>query len=224
MKLGAVFFDLDGTLIDSRRDITAALNHSLARFGRSRISLESACTFIGDGAMELVRRAFELSHADPLLAEAHAAFIQYYTSHAALETTIYPGAIDALDELTREGVPLALCTNKPRQATEQVLATLDLSRWFRSIACGDDATKRKPDPAPLTRLAEKLGVHPHGSVMVGDGPQDIRSGQAAGCITVGVSYGIHPDAMRACGPNHEIRKLGDLVPLLRRLATFPDPA
>ncbi|MEN9577929.1 MAG: hypothetical protein RJA70_938 [Pseudomonadota bacterium] len=208
-------FDLDGTLIDSREDIAAALNHTLALNGHEALSLETVCRFVGDGARELVRLGLQLTNDDPLLPKAHADFLDYYAAHAVVHTRPYDGVIATLAEVSS---PKVVCTNKPRVVTERVLEQLGLGQYFVTVVCGDDFPEKKPSPEPLFHIAQRLQVPPEALVMVGDGPQDILCGKAAGAVTVGVTYGIHPEAMRAAEPDYQIESMGELLPLLTRLA------
>ncbi len=210
--VAAVVFDLDGTLVDSRRDIAAALNQVLGQRGNPTLELPQVCALIGNGARELVRGAFQLSETDPTLPDLLAEFVEQYALYPAVHTIPYPGVKQTLRQLQDQRVQLALCTNKPRRHTELILGALELRHFFEAIACGDDLPQRKPDPTPLLQIAMQLGVHAEQMVMVGDGAQDVESGQRAGCHTVGVSYGIHPQSMRAANPDHEIANISELIP------------
>lgn len=215
-SLQCVVFDLDGTLIDSCADIAAALNHTLTTLGRPTLSLANVSRYIGDGALELVRRGLQLASDDPRLHSAHATFLAYYAEHPVVHTCAYDGVFATLQQLQCRK---ALCTNKPRVITERVLEKLGLQEHFVSVVCGDDLATKKPSPEPLFHIARSVDVSPSTLVMVGDGAQDIRSGQAAGALTVGVSYGLHPEAMRDANPDYVIDDLRELPGLLNRLAT-----
>ncbi len=208
-----VVFDLDGTLIDSRLDIAAAANHALSSIGRPPRSVDEISGFVGDGARALIARALELDEQAPQVDEALPAFVDYYTAHPATRTRLMPGAAEVLEALS--GTPLGLCTNKPRRTTEAVLRAMDLSHHFQSWVAGGDTTERKPHPAPLLRVAEQLAVTPHQLVMVGDGPQDIECGRAAGALTVGILGGMLPEAqLRASAPDALLASLAELPALL----------
>lgn len=213
----AIAFDLDGTLIDSRRDIAGAIAHMLEVAGRPPLSEETILGFVGDGARHLVASVLELPIDSPAV-DAHLdVFIEHYTAHPVARTTLMPGAREVLEELS--DFPLALCTNKARRTTDAVLAGLHLTRHFRVVVAGDDTAHRKPHPAPLERVAGELGVPPTSLVMVGDGPQDVECGYAVGAYTVGLEGGILPlERLLAARPQSLLASLHELPALVRKLA------
>jgi 2-phosphoglycolate phosphatase len=214
----AIAFDLDGTLVDSREDIVRATNHALVAHGRPARAADEIAGFVGDGARALLSRASGLGPGDPVLEQLLTTFLGYYTEHALDFTRLMPGAREALDALGF--LPLALCTNKPRITTEAVLAGLHIAERFQVVVGGGDLPRNKPDPLPLIFIAEKLGIEPAELVMVGDGPQDIECGRAAGARTVGVLGGIadRKQLLRA-RPDAVIGSLSELADLVGRYAT-----
>ncbi len=213
-----IVFDLDGTLVDSRREIARACNQMLESWRRGPLPLETISGFVGDGARPLVIRALQAAGVSPDDAEVERAlqlFLDRYAADPTGNTTLMPGAREALDALS--GVPLALCTNKSRRTTLPVLEGLDLARYFSEIVCGDDLARNKPDPLPLTHLGERLALAPRALVMVGDGPQDVECGRAAGAYTVGVKGGVLPlERLRASRPDRLIDTLHELPELVRQ--------
>jgi phosphoglycolate phosphatase len=196
----AVVFDLDGTLVDSRQDITTALNHALAAHGFAPRPPEYLATLVGDGARWLIARATELPLDDPAVDSVLDAYSRYYESHAIDATRPMPAVTQTLAQLA--ALPLAVCTNKPRPTTELVLGGLGLSRWFDIVVAAGDLPKLKPDPLPLLTIAERLGVRARDLVMVGDGPQDVSCGRAVGAFTVGIQGGLMPpEDLIASGPD-----------------------
>ena len=211
-----IVFDLDGTLIDSREDIARAANSALSTLGFPTLPTETIAGFVGDGAASLLQRAAGIAADDARLEPLHSAFLSAYAAHPVLRTRLFPGVQEALDAIDRAGIPLALCTNKPRLTTELVLRALDLDRRFRAVVAGGDLPRNKPDPLPIVHLAQELGVSAADLVVVGDGAQDVSAGSAAGARTVGVRHGIQPVAlMLAARPDHVIDSLFELPPLLR---------
>jgi phosphoglycolate phosphatase len=197
-----VVFDLDGTLVDSRADIAAAANHTLAHCGFAELTMDRISGFVGDGARWLMSRASGLAYDDSHLDALVDRFVAYYTAHPAEATLPLPHVVDALSAL-RE-LPLAVCTNKPRPTAEAVLDRLGLSARFETLVAGGDLPKLKPDPLPLVAIARRLGRSPAELVMVGDGPQDVLCGRRAGAFTIGVQGPMlplaqledaHPDAI-----------------------------
>jgi len=210
----AIVFDLDGTLIDSSRDIAAAVNHALERAGLPLLTLEHVKSFVGDGARPLVARAGALDLDDPRVETLLATFLDYYTAHPATFSRPMPKAVETLVELG-ERYPLALATNKPRRTTDAALAELELTRHFRVVVAGGDPPRPKPSGEALTFIAERLGVAAGELVMVGDGPQDVLAGRAAGARTVGVLGGMASgERLLAVAPDALLTTLEELSALL----------
>jgi phosphoglycolate phosphatase len=211
----AVVFDLDGTLVDSLADISAAANHALAVHGKPTRPQAEIAGHVGDGARLLLARAADLDATAPELEPLLATFIAHYTAHATDHTVLTPGARAALDALSSH--PLALCTNKPRATTTRVLEALGLGSTFAVVIAGGDLAVTKPDPLPLVRIAEELALSTHELVMVGDGPQDVECGRAAGARTVGVLGGIAAEQLLlAARPDAVLPSLAELPALIAR--------
>lgn len=216
LPIAALIFDLDGTLIDSRLDIARAANHALAEHGFPTLAADRINQYIGDGAHLLVARAAGVAPSDPVVLPLLDTFLAFYSAHPVDQTTLCAGAAEALDG--RLGLPLTLCTNKPRQTTERVLEALHIASAFSVIVAGGDFAKNKPDPAPLLHIAHALELPPSALLMIGDGEQDVLGGRAAGMRTVGVRGGIQGDArMTRARPDALIETLHDLPEAIRRL-------
>ncbi len=213
----ALIFDLDGTLIDSRLDIAAACNHALATGGHAPLPAETIGGYVGDGARILLARAFNAAPDAAEIDGALASFLAYYTEHAIEQTTLMPGAREALVALS--DLPLALVTNKPRAITLRILEALDLSGFFAIVVAGGDGPL-KPDPSPILAATTALRTKPADTWVVGDGTQDIAAGRAAGCLTVAVLGGFHDEApLREVAPDVVLRSLDELAPLVRASGT-----
>jgi phosphoglycolate phosphatase len=215
--VSGVVFDLDGTLVDSRRDIAEAANYALEKAGLQRLPHDELESYVGDGAPLLMARAARLEVADLKTAAMVADFLDYYAEHPIDHTTVMPGGLEALEAL-RE-LPLGVCTNKPRRTSLAVLRGLGLEGRFKGLVAGDDLPKRKPDPAMVLETARLLGVPVRSVVMVGDGPQDVLSGRAAGAFTIGVRGGIQAlERLTASAPDLIIDTLAELPDALSQLA------
>lgn len=212
-----IVFDLDGTLIDSRLDIAASVNQTLVECGYRALPIDELMSYVGDGAGQLIRRAAGLDETSPQLAPMLERFLEYYTAHAADQTTWMPGAIEALDALGE--YPLAVCTNKPKPTTLAVLKALGGLHRFQAIIGGGDVPALKPDPIALRVIAKELGCSAESLVIVGDGPQDIEAGKNAGSFTVGVRGGIAaPERLLATHPDCVLDSLRELPAAIQRLA------
>jgi phosphoglycolate phosphatase len=214
-KARAVVFDLDGTLVDSLDDISAATNFALAAHGHGELATAEIAGYVGDGARLLLARAARLEPTSAELAALLATFLERYTAHAVDHTRLSPGAEQALSALC--GLPLAICTNKPRPTTEAVLGLLGVRALFSSVVAGGDTARNKPDPEPLVRVASELGLSSDELVMVGDLPQDVLCGRAAGARTVAVLGGFaSADRLSAAQPDAVIESLRELPAVVRR--------
>lgn len=215
--LGAVVFDLDGTLVDSRGDIAAAVNHALLGAGRKALPAATIATYVGDGARSLLARAAKLGEADPEIDRLLERFFDYYAEHPVDFSKWVDGAPAVLDQISELGVPIGLCTNKDRRVTDAVLVALGVRTRFRAIYAGGDGPEKKPAPGPLLTLASKLGVEASNLVMVGDGPQDVEAGRRAGSRVVGIASGYTPrERIVAAKPDIVLDSLVELGDVLRR--------
>jgi phosphoglycolate phosphatase len=174
-----IVFDLDGTLVDSERDIAEAANELLVSCGARPLPENAVAQMVGDGAALLVARAFAAASL-PAPPDALDRFLTLYDSRLLRHTRPYDGVDDVLEELGRH-TPLAVLTNKPLDATRQILAGLDLTRFFPGDAVlgGDGPLPRKPDPAGLRHLISRFGADAASTLMVGDSVADWRTGKRA---------------------------------------------
>jgi phosphoglycolate phosphatase len=216
MHLQAVLFDLDGTLIHSLPDLAAAVNRLLETEGRAPLDDRSVMAMVGDGAGTLVTRAFMATGGmpGPDVAPYLTRFMADYEPRSAESTKPWPGVIETLAELKSAGLLLAVCTNKPSRATAEVLAALDLARWFDLVVGADDAPAIKPDPAHVTCILDRLGVAAEAAVMVGDSSNDIVSAQRAGVKSVALSFGYCPGPVAELGADwiiDDFRRLSSLL-------------
>ncbi len=210
-----VAFDLDGTLIDSRRDIAAACNHALVAVGRERLDDDVIARFVGDGARVLLARALDRAAEDPIVERALAAFHPFYEAHPAVHSTLLPGARDVMGALGSR--PLVLVTNKPRGATLAVLAAFGITDRFAFVRAGSDGPL-KPDPRAITDALAAIGVSPADAWMVGDAEQDVKAGRGAGCATIAVRGGFQSaERVEASGPDLVVDSLHVVAALVREL-------
>lgn len=213
----AVVFDLDGTLIDSRGDIVAAVNHALAKIGKKPLPAVSIVRHVGDGARPLLARCAQLSEYADDVTKMVDAFVAYYCDHPLDFTRWMPGAQEALERLgDMPDMALAVCTNKPRPIVDAVLTSLGVRTRFRAVVAGGDLVEKKPAPAPLLHLCKVLHAHPETMVMVGDAPQDVECAKNAGCRSVGVEGHMGRDRLVDARPDVLIARLDELPDIIRR--------
>jgi len=215
-RAGLIVFDLDGTLVDSSADLAAAVNGTLARIapGSPPVPLERVRSFVGNGAGVLVARTLAEAGLPHRPEDVLPVFLEVYRGRLLDTTSLYPGVPEGLDAL--RGFTLAVLSNKPGDMSRAILEGLGVAGRFARICGPEDVPRRKPDPAGLRWLMEDAGVGPSDTVMVGDSPVDVRTGRAAGVLTVGVSYGLDPEGLRAEPPDVMIDDLRALPGHLRR--------
>jgi phosphoglycolate phosphatase len=185
-----VVFDLDGTLIDSRRDLADATNALIEEYGGAPLSVEAVTAMVGEGAAMLVRRALAAARLTRLPPDALDRFLAHYAARLTVHTRPYPGIPEALAALGGNGRRLALLTNKPHAHTATILERLDLARCFSDVVGGDSAAGRKPDPAGLLQIVNRAGTTPEATVMVGDSRIDVETAHRAGVRMCAVKYGF----------------------------------
>ena len=185
-----IVFDLDGTLIDSRRDLADAANALLESEGAAPLSEERIGRMVGDGAATLVARAFEASGVERP-ADALERFLALYDARLLNHTRPYPGIPEVLEALGLRS-PLAVLTNKPLASTRRILAGLGLARHFpdNAVVGGDGPFPRKPDPAGLLHLMARARVDAAATLLVGDSIVDWRTARAAATPICLARYGF----------------------------------
>jgi phosphoglycolate phosphatase len=210
-----VAFDLDGTLIDSRADLTSAVNHVMRTLGRPELPPETLYRYVGNGARVLVERALGPDHQHHVEAGV-AHFMTYYGEHLLDATRPYPGMVQALTALATRGVHMSVLTNKPAALSRAILDGLELRSRFVDIIGGDSLPTRKPDSAGLLRLGARTNTPRDRLLLVGDSGVDVdtaRNGRVAFC---GVAWGLAPDALIAAAPEHLIQRPAELIPFVER--------
>ena len=194
----AVMLDLDGTLVDTLGDFSAALNGMLADMGLAASLLGSAEVepMVGKGSEHLIRCA--LAHVlgpqadlDARYPAAWQAYQAHYLRINGQHSALYPGVAEGIACLRERGLPLACLTNKPLAFAQDLLAAKGLAGHFSQVFGGDSFERKKPDPLPLLKTCEALGVVPQETLMVGDSSNDAQAGHAAGCGVVLVTYGYN---------------------------------
>ena len=216
-----IVFDLDGTLIDTAPDLTAAMNHVLTQLDRPTLAEEDVRHMVGHGARMLLRRGLSASGPEPSDAEIEAlvpAFLDFYGVHVADRSVPFPGMTEALDELQGEGARFAICTNKPEALSVSLIEALGLTERFPVIVGADTLPVRKPDPRPLQHAVEQLGGALGQTIYVGDSETDLKTARAAGVPIILVSWGYTPVPASGLGGDVLIERFSDLPEAIRALA------
>ncbi len=206
MNKRILLFDLDGTLIDSVQGIQLALNRLLSSHGFRHVTQQAVRTYIGDGATVLVDRALHAAAPERSwdLAEETRGFLSHYARTAEAGSVLFEGVGETLEDFKQAGHLMALCTNKPQQATLRVLRALGVETLFDVVVGGDLLPVRKPDPEHLRYALRMIATEDHPALMVGDSAADIRAARAAGIPSVLVTYGYAQRSPASLGADHVI--------------------
>jgi len=183
-------FDLDGTLIDSRRDLAESANEMLGEFGAAPLAVDRVTDMIGDGARVLVQRVCRAAGIAPEPDGALARFLSIYDRRLFDHTAPYAGSCDLLAALSAGGVRLALLTNKPQAPAIRLVERFGFAAHLFAVIGGDADFPRKPDPAALLALVARAGCTPPEAVMVGDSGIDLETARRAGTAFAFAAYGF----------------------------------
>jgi phosphoglycolate phosphatase len=187
--LRLIVFDLDGTLIDSRRDLADAANALIVERGGPPLPVDMIASMVGEGTPLLVSRALTAAGLEPELDTALPRFLALYDERLLAHTTLYPGTREMLESLA-PAAALAILTNKPQRPTERIVKELGIGSFFRWTIGGDTAHGRKPNPGGLNHLMSVAGVGIDTTIIVGDSAIDLRTARAAGTRICLVKYGF----------------------------------
>jgi phosphoglycolate phosphatase len=208
-----LIFDLDGTLLDSKKDLADSVNATRAFMGLAPLPLEQVSSYVGNGAPMLVRRA--LPDADEAqLVRGLEHFLDYYREHMLDSTTLYPGVREALDQLHEAHVPLAVLTNKPVRFSIQMMEGLGLDLHFFRIYGGNSFAEKKPHPMGIEMLRAESGASRETTIMVGDSAVDVLTARNAQVKSCGVSWGFQPETFAEAPPDilvDDLRELAGMV-------------
>lgn len=193
-RIRLIVFDLDGTLIDSRRDLTNSINAMLTEFGRPILPEEIIANYIGDGAAMLVRRALGDPDDQALVDNALEHFLTHYRAHKLDYTYVYPGVFPSLDAMRThpDGSlrQMAVLTNKPVRPSIDICDGLGLAPYMFRIYGGNSFVTKKPDPEGLNAIIREAGVSPSETLMIGDSSVDILTARRAGTWVIGCKFGL----------------------------------
>lgn len=210
MNSDLLVFDLDGTLVDSQRDLADAVNATRAWMGLDPLPPVTVAQYVGNGAPVLVQRALPDAGQEDW-SRGLKYFLEYYRDHMLDSTVLYPGVREALDQLHAERIPLAVLTNKPIRFTLQMLEGLGIDLHFFRVYGGNSFPEKKPDPAGLNALVVESGADRARTIMVGDSAVDVDTARNAGVQACGVRWGFQPETFVSSPPDFLIDDLRELV-------------
>jgi phosphoglycolate phosphatase len=190
LNMRLLVFDLDGTLVDSHRDLADATNALLVELGAAPLSTEAVAAMVGEGAAVLVRRALSRAGLPPDTPGALDRFLHHYDRRLLATTRPYEGMVETLDALRARRHALAVLTNKPQAASLKVLRGLAFDDRFTHVVGGDTTHGRKPDPSGLLWLIAEAGVSAAETMLIGDSPVDLATARNAGAAICLARYGF----------------------------------
>jgi phosphoglycolate phosphatase len=213
----AIILDVDGTLLDTLRDLADSMNSTLRHFGFPVHKLEKYKYFVGDGLENLVRRSLpDSAKTDPgLISRCIEMMQQIYERNWNVKSRPYPGIPELLDALTARGLKMAVLSNKPHELTQKAIEGL-LPAWRFEVVMGErPPVPRKPDPSSALEIANRLGVEPARFLYLGDTATDMKTANAAAMYAVGALWGFrNAEELIESGAKKLIAKPAELLELL----------
>ena len=208
----ALIFDLDGTLIDSRRDLIHSVNAMLVEMGREQLHEDTISGYIGYGAPQLIGQALGGQAREADRERALKFFLGYYEDHKMDNTCAYPGVPEALEQLA--GFPMAILTNKPVRISGRILEALGLRKYFRAVYGGNSFATKKPHPLGAQTILHEFSAQPGEAALIGDSEVDVETARNAGTLAASVNYGFGTHDRSAHPADVYLDRLTDLVALL----------
>ncbi|MCC7460673.1 MAG: HAD-IA family hydrolase [Proteobacteria bacterium] len=219
-KIELLIFDLDGTLIDSAKDLAVCLDLALKEDGLNRHTMDDLMARISIGSKNLLR---ELVNDDPH-AERRVldSYIRLYSEKMFDNTVLYPDVLKLLDLLKDKKV--ALLSNKREQPCKVILNHFKIDHHFKIILGGDSLPQRKPRPEPILHICKELDVKPENTLMIGDSPVDLEAGKLAGAKTIGILGGLTPEElMKKSEADIFLHQVRDLIALIELKSNAENP-
>jgi phosphoglycolate phosphatase len=211
-----LIFDLDGTLIDSAKDLAISMNATRAHFGMPPLDPKLIYSYVGNGAAVLVRKALGPEASEELAENALRFFLSYYRAHALEHTQPYERVREMIEQVSGAGHRLAVLTNKPVRISRDIITALGLRSHFNWVYGGDSFAQKKPDPIGILTLIGDAATQPAQTWMIGDSGVDIQTARNAGVRSCGVTWGFQPEAFSETPPDMLIDEPDDLARQLVR--------
>ncbi len=206
MNTEVYIFDLDGTLIDSGEDIAESVNATFEHFGYFRLPIDELISYVGNGAKKLLLRALKSSTRNKFdettergqkqFDEILKWYLEYYSSHPVVKTTLYAGIKELLKVLHLKNKKIGLLTNKPESVTQKILVHFEIDKYFSQVVSPDTCEYKKPNPKALEFILSKINEKENTTftsknvIMIGDSNVDIQCGKAFCCRTVACRGGL----------------------------------
>lgn len=207
-KIDLLIFDLDGTLADTRQDLTNSVNYARKKLGLPALDVETVIKYVGNGVRKLMERSLSKDQWDKI-EEAVPLFRSYYQDHALDFTTLYPGVEEILNHFRKK--KMAVISNKPENFSRAILKGLGIDTYFDLVLGGDSLPVMKPSPEPIYNVLNHFKIKPQKAVIIGDGVTDIKAGKDARVLTCGVTYGFKKkETLQAAQPDFMVDDIREL--------------
>ncbi len=216
MTLNAVFFDLDGTLLDTAPDLSKALNRVLAEEGKDTVPLERARDVVSDGAYALLELGFGFGREHPDTAQLRQRLLDFYIEDLSSETTFFPGVGELIHKFSERNLDWGIVTNKPEPYATPLIEGFEFASRPVCLVCPDHVTHRKPHAEPLNQACQHAGCESDTAIYIGDHLRDIQCGINAGMKTIAVSYGYirENDSAHNWGADHVVETGDEIWPII----------
>lgn len=210
-----MIFDLDGTLVDSKDDLTAAVNFIRRENKLPDIDSDEVASYLGNGIRRLIDSVLPAGMSEIDKQNAFVRFNNYYSEHLLDTTYVYPGVFDMLESVA--DIKKVVLSNKTEIYTKKIIEKLGLGKYFIKICGGDTFPEKKPSCLPINSIINEFGLKKEHVVMVGDGINDILCGQSAGISTIAVLYGYSKRSkIEANTPSFIAEKTSDILKFLQK--------
>lgn len=219
MSCKVVIFDLDGTLLNTIGDLGAACNHVLRHYGYPQHTFDQYKLMVGNGITKLIERALPADHrSEEEVVEARTLFLPYYQQHIADLTRPYGGVAELLEKLQKQGIKVAVASNKFESGTRRLIAEQFASIEFAAVMGQNDFRPVKPDPQIVTDILEKCNQHSSEALYVGDSGVDMTTARNAGVVSAGVTWGFRSrEELEANGAKYIVDDCEELATLIGKL-------
>lgn len=208
-----IFFDVDGTLVDSRKDITNAVNHALGTLGFKKLSVETVISYVGTGVKDLIRKCFGTDD-ESVVEKGDKLYWKYFMEHAVDESVLYPHAREILEYLKDKRK--FILTNRYKDFAEATLKGLGIMGYFEEIIGGDDENCLKPSACLFDRIVPRLKVDRNRALIIGDMDIDIQAGKNSGIKTCWITHGLgRVEDVKNLKPDYIIEDLIELKEIVR---------
>ncbi len=216
MALRAVFFDLDGTLLDTAKDLSAALNKTLEEDGRPTLPFSETRGIVSEGSYALVKKGYALNDDDPQVPVLRQRLLDHYLQDLSRHTTPFDGIEALIDTIHQHGLSWGIVTNKPWPYAEPLMQRFEFASAPSCVLSPEHVKHRKPDPESLFLACEQTNCHVSEAIYIGDHRRDIECGRNAGMPTIAVSYGYiaEGDNIEDWQADHCVDHVSEIWPLL----------